>query len=74
MTASFIQVIADAEEYYRKMFDRNVSTWNLRDEHMMSVLEEMRTHLSTDETPAKVCLKQLLRICVASVFNISLNS
>ena len=30
-------VVRNAEEYYRNMFRREVSSWNLRDTHMMEI-------------------------------------
>lgn len=38
-------VIKNAEEYYRTMFQRDVSSWNLRDEHMFQTLRGLRSHL-----------------------------
>ena len=34
-------VVRDAERYYREMFYGNVSTWNLRDTHMMRTLQAL---------------------------------
>ena len=39
------RVAKDAEEYYRTMVDRRVSSWNLRDRHMFETLEELGAHL-----------------------------
>ncbi len=39
------RVAHDAEEYYRTMLDRSVSSWNLRDRHMFETLERLREHL-----------------------------
>ena len=39
------QVVANAEQYYRAMFTGRVNTWNLRDRHMSSTLNELRRHL-----------------------------
>jgi hypothetical protein len=36
---------AQAEEYYRSMYLRGVSTWNLRGTHMMDVLDALAAHL-----------------------------
>jgi erythromycin esterase-like protein len=47
-------VVRNAEEYYRNMFRRDVSSWNLRDTHMMESLVRLTDHLSRDKTPAKV--------------------
>ena len=39
------RVVRDAEAYYREMFHGRVSTWNLRDRHMATTLEELAQHL-----------------------------
>ena len=39
-------VVRNAEEYYRNMFRREVSSWNLRDTHMMESLIRLAIHLS----------------------------
>jgi erythromycin esterase-like protein len=39
-------VIKNAEEYYRTMFSGEVSSWNLRDSHMVETLSALRSHLS----------------------------
>lgn len=48
------RVVKNAEAYYRQMFLRDVSTWNLRDHHMMDTLEALAQHLGTQDQPAKV--------------------
>jgi erythromycin esterase-like protein len=40
------RLVKDAEEYYRTMFRGGVSSWNLRDRHMVRTLESLREHLS----------------------------
>jgi erythromycin esterase-like protein len=47
-------VVRNAEEYYRNMFRREVSSWNLRDTHMMESLMALAKHLGKEEAPAKV--------------------
>ena len=47
-------VVKNAEEYYRNMFRREVSSWNLRDTHMMESLLRLANHLSKKESSAKV--------------------
>lgn len=47
-------VVRNAEEYYRNMFRREVSSWNLRDTHMMESLVRLANHLSNTDSPAKV--------------------
>jgi erythromycin esterase-like protein/predicted phosphoribosyltransferase len=48
-------VVRDAERYYRTMFGGRVSSWNLRDTHMMDTLDALTEHLSRQRgEPAKV--------------------
>ena len=44
----------NAEQYYRTMFHSDVSSWNLRDEHMMETLVELMAHLQSRQGSAKV--------------------
>jgi erythromycin esterase-like protein len=46
--------VRNAEEYYRNMFRREVSSWNLRDTHMMESLVRLVIHLSNQRPPAKI--------------------
>jgi erythromycin esterase-like protein len=39
------RLVKNAEEYYRSMFHHGVSTWNMRDRHMMETLAALRAHL-----------------------------
>lgn len=39
------RLVRDAEEYYRSMFRGRVSSWNLRDRHMMDTVDALLTHL-----------------------------
>jgi erythromycin esterase-like protein len=48
------QVVRNAEEYYRNMFRREVSSWNLRDTHMMESLVRLAIHLSNHRPLAKI--------------------
>jgi erythromycin esterase-like protein len=49
------RLVVDAEKYYRSMFGSRASSWNLRDRHMMSVLESIDEHLTRRAgEPAKV--------------------
>jgi erythromycin esterase-like protein len=48
------RVVANAERYYRAMFDDRASSWNLRDRHMADVLASLTTHLEREGAPAKV--------------------
>ena len=47
-------VIKNAEQYYRTMFRGEVSSWNLRDQHMMETLAGLVAHLEQFSQPAKV--------------------
>lgn len=48
------RVVRDAEEYYRTMFRSDVSSWNLRDRHMMRSLLQLIAHLERQHGHAKV--------------------
>ncbi len=48
------RVVARAEEYYRSMFLGYVSTWNLRDTHMMDTLDALAVHLGRHGSPARI--------------------
>ena len=41
------RLVRNAEEYYRSMFRGRVSSWNLRDQHMVETLEALVKHLET---------------------------
>jgi erythromycin esterase-like protein/predicted phosphoribosyltransferase len=48
-------VVQAAERYYRSMFGSRVSSWNLRDQHMVDTLEALADHLGRVRgEPAKV--------------------
>ncbi|HEY4178078.1 MAG TPA: erythromycin esterase family protein [Kofleriaceae bacterium] len=48
------RVVAHAEEYYRAMYRGQVSTWNLRDTHMMETLDALSNHLGRNGKPGKI--------------------
>ncbi|HEV7897907.1 MAG TPA: erythromycin esterase family protein [Planosporangium sp.] len=49
------RVVKAAAEYYRNMFGGRVSTWNLRDCHMVDTLDALVGHLGSQQgEPAKV--------------------
>jgi erythromycin esterase-like protein len=48
------RVVRNAEAYYRSMFRRRVSSWNLRDGHMAQTLDELIAHLDRQVDRAKV--------------------
>ncbi len=50
------RLVRNAEEYYRQMFRSDVSSWNLRDKHMMETLIELIAHLQSTTGTAKVVL------------------
>lgn len=41
------RLVRNAEEYYRTMFHGRVSSWNLRDSHMVETLQALEKHLGT---------------------------
>jgi erythromycin esterase-like protein len=40
------RLVKNAEAYYRQMYRHDVSTWNLRDDHMADTVAALRRHLS----------------------------
>jgi erythromycin esterase-like protein len=50
------RLVANAERYYRTMYRGDVSSWNLRDRHMMETLVELDGHLSETGKPAKIII------------------
>jgi erythromycin esterase-like protein len=48
------RLVKNAEEYYRTMFGDQVSSWNLRDCHMVETLDALVAHLSRHGQPARV--------------------
>ncbi|WP_123024088.1 erythromycin esterase family protein [Mycolicibacterium stellerae] len=47
--------VRNAEVYYRAMFGGRVTSWNLRDKHMMQTLQALLTHLDRhDGPPARI--------------------
>jgi erythromycin esterase-like protein len=48
------RVVKNAEEYYRSMFRGRVSSWNLRDTHMVDTLDELIAHLGRRWVTPKV--------------------
>jgi erythromycin esterase-like protein len=49
-------LIRNAEEYYRSMFARRVSSWNLRDTHMMETLNALMNFLVSESRTAKIAV------------------
>jgi len=50
------RLVKNAEAYYRSMFLEEVSSWNLRDRHMVETLEALLEHLGRDGRRAKVAV------------------
>lgn len=50
------RLVKNAEQYYRTMFLEEVSSWNLRDRHMVETLDALVEHLGRQGEPAKVVL------------------
>jgi erythromycin esterase-like protein/predicted phosphoribosyltransferase len=48
------RLVKNAEEYYRSMFFGEVSSWNLRDGHMVETLKALAAHLGRQGRRAKV--------------------
>jgi erythromycin esterase-like protein len=48
------RLVKNAEEYYRSMFFGEVSSWNLRDSHIVETLDALVAHLGRRGRPAKV--------------------
>jgi erythromycin esterase-like protein/predicted phosphoribosyltransferase len=50
------RVVKSAEAYYRAMYLEEVSSWNLRDRHMMETLEVLDQHLSGETRQARIAV------------------
>jgi len=48
------RLVRDAEEYYHQMYRAEVSSWNLRDEHMAGTLDALIEHLDGQSANTKV--------------------
>jgi erythromycin esterase-like protein len=48
------RLVKNAEQYYRTMYRSDVSSWNLRDRHMVETLTSLEQHLSGNGKPAKI--------------------
>jgi len=48
------RIVKNAEAYYRTMFRSDVSSWNLRDQHMMETLTELIDYLQTFQQAPRV--------------------
>jgi erythromycin esterase-like protein len=47
-------LVKNAERYYRTMFLGDVSSWNLRDSHMVQTLWAIERHLARERRPARI--------------------
>jgi erythromycin esterase-like protein/adenine/guanine phosphoribosyltransferase-like PRPP-binding protein len=50
------RLVVNAEEYYRAMFRGGIESWNLRDQHMAEMLDELTRHLDRTSGAAKVAV------------------
>lgn len=50
------RLVRNAEEYYRTMFHARVSSWNLRDSHMVETLQALERHLGASGQPPKIVI------------------
>ena len=48
------RLVMNAERYYRSMFRGRISSWNLRDAHMVETLESLLVFLRTQESHSKI--------------------
>jgi erythromycin esterase-like protein len=48
------RILKNAEAFYRSMYNRLSSSWNLRDQHMTESLEALSAHLAVDGERARV--------------------
>jgi len=48
------RLVKNAEQYYRTMYQSDISSWNLRDRHMVETLVELDEHLTGPDKKAKV--------------------
>jgi erythromycin esterase-like protein len=50
------RLVHNAEEYYRTMFRGRVSSWNLRDSHMVETLQALDRHLSAGGASPRIAV------------------
>lgn len=50
------RLVRNAEEYYRTMFRGRVSSWNLRDSHMVETLQALDRHLALQGTAPRIAV------------------
>jgi erythromycin esterase-like protein len=50
------RLVRNAEEYYRTMFRGRISSWNLRDSHMVETLQALDKHLGERGAPPRIAV------------------
>ena len=50
------RLVRNAERYYRTMFQASVSSWNLRDSHMLETLAALDQHLAGTGAPPRIAV------------------
>ena len=50
------RLVKNAEQYYRTMYRSDVSSWNLRDKHMVETLVSLEKYLEHYKTPVKIVI------------------
>jgi erythromycin esterase-like protein len=48
------RLVKNAEQYYRTMYRSDISSWNLRDSHMVETLIQLERHLTRKGRPPKI--------------------
>jgi len=48
------RLVKNAEQYYRTMYRSDISSWNLRDSHMVETLVQLEAHLAGQGRPPKI--------------------
>jgi len=48
------RVVRNAEHYYRSMFGSRISSWNLRDRHMVETLDALAEHIQRQRGTSKI--------------------
>jgi CRISPR type IV-associated protein Csf3 len=63
------RLVKNAEAYYRSMFLEEVSSWNLRDRHMVETLEAVMAHLGQNGAAAKLAVGPITLTSVTRVLH-----
>ena len=48
------RLVANAERYYRSMFESQIGSWNLRDQHMVETLDALTNHIGASSAKVAV--------------------